>query len=158
MKKPNELREWLLSSVLELQRHPEKLQLFIDSGNLHSRLTNYDDNLCFEYQFDLNLIITDLSVDTDHVMVPLLYWVKHNQTDIEPDAIQFEADIIDHDRIDLSITLPLTERVIVSQTDAGNYTTEHPGEPVPEWNMPDPVLFRELWHKDDKLTPEDIDG
>lgn len=144
MKKPNELRDWLLSSVRELQRHPEKLQLFIDNGNLHSRLTNYDDNLCFEYQFELNLIVTDFSVHTDHLMVPLLYWVKHNQTDMEPDAIQFEADIIDHQRIDLSITLPLTERVIVTQNDDGNYTTDHPGEPVPEYNLPTPDALAEL--------------
>jgi hypothetical protein len=155
VKKLTDLRTWLLSSVRELQKHPEKLQLFVDRGNLHARLTNYDNNLSYEYQFDLNLIVTDYSVDPDNLMVPLLAWVKANQTDLAADAIQFEADIIDHKRIDLSITLPLTERVIVTQGEDGNYTTEHLSEPVPEWNLPDPVLFLELWHHDEKLTPDE---
>jgi hypothetical protein len=144
VKKLTDLRTWLLASVRELQKNPEKLQLFVDRGNLNARLTNYDNNLSFEYQFDLNLIVTDYSVDPDNLMVPLLAWVKANQTDLAADAIQFEADIIDHKRIDLSITLPLTERVIVTQGEDGNYTTSHPGEPEAEYNLPEPEALAEL--------------
>ena len=155
MQKPKSLREWLLASVREIKANPEKLQLFIDRGNLAARLTNYDHNLCFEYRYDLNLIVTDFAVAADNLMVPLLAWVKHNQTDIEEDAIAFEADILDHQRIDLSITLPLTERVIVTQGEDGNYTTDHPGEPVPEWNLPEPELFLQLYGNGELLTPTD---
>lgn len=152
MRKPLELREYLLASVRDLQRNPDKLQVFIDRGNLQARLQT---SLHFEYQYTLNLIITDLADHTDTVLVPLLAWVKHAQPEMEPDAIQFEADIIDHRKIDLSITLPLTERVLVNSTAEGNYTTEHLPEPVPEWNLPEPVLFRTLWHDDEKLTPDE---
>lgn len=141
MRKPAELREWLLASVLDLKKNPEKLQIFIDSGNLQARLEN---NLNFEYQYTLNLIVTDFAVDTDYLMVPLLAWVKVEQPEIEPDAIRFQADIIDHRTVDLSVTIPLTERVLVNKSENGNYTTIHATEPVPEWNLPDPEALQEL--------------
>lgn len=152
MRKPQELREYLLASVHDLKKNPDKLQVFIDQGNLQSRLQA---SLHFEYQYTLNLIITDLADHTDVVLVPLLAWVKHHQPEMEDDAIQFEADIIDHRKIDLSITLPLTERVIVNTNDQGNYTTDHQPEPVPEWNLPEPELFKTLWHKNERLTEND---
>ncbi len=149
MRKPQELRDYLLASVPELARSPEKLQIFIDRGNLQARLQA---SLHFEYQYTLNLIVTDLAGHSDNLLVPLLAWVKHNQPEMEADAIQFEADIIAHDKIDLSLTLPLTERVLVATNEDGNYTTEHLPEPVPEWNLPDPVLFKTLWHDNEQLT------
>ena len=45
-------------------------------------------------------------------------------------GIQFEADILDKDKVDLSVTLPLTERVIVGQDEHGNTTVKHAGEPL----------------------------
>ena len=152
MRKPAELRDWLLASVRDLKKNPEKLQIFIDRGNLQARLQT---SLHFEYQYTLNLIITDLADHTDTVLVPLLAWVKHAQPEMPDDAIQFEADIIDHRKIDMSITLPLTERVLVNSTAEGNYTTEHLGEPIPEWNLPEPVQFKTLWHDDEQLTPDE---
>jgi len=151
MRKPQELRDYLLASVRDLKHNPEKLQIFIDRGNLEARLQA---SLHFEYKYTLNLIITDLADHADVVLVPLLAWVKHAQPEMKEDAVEFEADIIDHSKIDLSITLPLTERVLVSTTVEGNYTTEHLGEPVPEWNLPDPALFKTLWHNEEKLTPD----
>ncbi|MCP8687758.1 phage tail protein [Marinobacterium sedimentorum] len=142
MKKPLQLRDFLLASVKELQANPEKLQIFIDSGNLHQRLQT--DKLHFEYEYNLNLIVTDFSVHTDLVLVPLLAWLKAAQPEIAPDAIKFEADVIDHSRIDLSLTIPLSERVIVTQGEDGNYQTDHPAEPVPDYNLPDPAALQDL--------------
>ncbi len=150
MKKPAELRQYLLNSVKALAANPEKLQIFIDSGNLQARLQG---NLNFEYQYTLNLIITDFAVHTDLVLVPLLAWLKHHQPDLPDNAVTFEADVIDHQRIDLSITLPLTERVLVKQDDNGNYQTEHLPEPTPEYNLPAPALFLQLVANDELLTP-----
>ncbi|MFN3881501.1 MAG: phage tail protein [Nitrincola lacisaponensis] len=141
MRKPAELREWLLASVRDLKNNPEKLQIFIDAGNLQARL---QDSLHFEYQYTLNLIVTDFAADTDYLMVPLLAWVKVEQPEMDIDAIRFQADIIDHLTIDISITLPLTERVLVTKNDNGNYTTHHASEPVPEWNLPEPEALQEL--------------
>ncbi len=44
-------------------------------------------------------------------------------------GIQFEADILDNSKVDLSLTLPLTERVVVGKDDQGNTTIRHSGEP-----------------------------
>jgi len=149
VRKPVKLRDWLLASVRDIKRNPEKLQIFIDRGNLQARL---QDSLHFEYQYTLNLIVTDFAVSADHLMVPLLAWVNINQPEMEPDAIQFEADIIAHDKIDLSLTMPLTERVLVTQGEDGNYTTNHPAEPVPEWNLPDPEVLLQLYGNGELLT------
>lgn len=44
------------------------------------------------------------------------------------DGIQFEADILDKNKVDLSITLALTEKVVVGKDDQGNTS---------EWRVPD---------------------
>jgi hypothetical protein len=149
MKKPAALREYLTNSIPTIKNNPEQLQIFIDTGNLQARL---ETNLNFEYQYTLNLIMTDLAIHPNSVIVPLLAWLKHAQPDIRPDAIKFESEIISHDQIDLSITLPLTERVLVEQNEEGNFTTDHAGEPVPEWNLPDPATFVALFAKNELMT------
>jgi hypothetical protein len=149
VRKPAELRDWLLASVRDLKKNPEKLQIFIDRGNLQARLQT---SLHFEYQYTLNLIVTDFATSADNIMVPLLAWVKVSQPEMESDAIQFEADIIARDKIDLSLTMPLTERVLVTRGEDGNYTTDHPAEPVPEWNLPDPEELLQLYGNGELLT------
>lgn len=149
MKKPNQLREYLLASIPAIKNNPEQLQVFIDTGNLQARLQT---SLHFEYQYTLNLIMTDLAIHPDHVLVPLLAWIKHYQPDMAPDAIRFEAEIINAESVDLSITLPLTERVLVGLNVDNNYTTDHADEPVPEWNLPDPAVFRALFSKNELMT------
>ncbi len=149
MKKPAQLREYLLQCIPAIQKNPEQLQIFIDAGNLQTRLQT---SLHFEYQYTLDVIITDLAIHADNVMVPLLAWVKHAQPELSDDAIRFEADIVDHDKVDLNIKIPLTERVIVTQNAEGNYTTAHPDEPVPEYNLPDPDAFLQLFANDELLT------
>ncbi len=149
MRKPVELRDWLLASVRDLKNNPAKLQVFIDRGSLQARL---QDSLHFEYQYTLNLIVTDFATSADHLMVPLLAWVKVHQPEMKDDQIQFEADIIDHSKIDLSITMPLTERVLVTRGEDGNYTTDHPAEPVPEWNLPEPEALQGMYGNGELLT------
>lgn len=152
MKKPNDLRAYLIACVPELARHPQKLQVFIDAGTLQCGLQA---SLHFEYQYTLNVIITDMTTHADNVLVPLLCWLKLNQIDLEADAVKFEADILDHDTVDFSITVPLTERVLVRQNDAGNYTTEHLQEPVPEYNLPEPIAFKQLFADSSLMTQTD---
>lgn len=141
MRKPNELRTWLLASVRDLACNPEKLQIYIDEGNLNTHLQT---SLHFEYAYTLNLIVTDFADDPDCLLVPLLAWLKAAQPEMAEDAIKFEADVLDHGKVDLSITLPLTERVLVNQNNQGNYHTEHPPEPVPDYNLPSASQFTEI--------------
>ena len=45
------------------------------------------------------------------------------------DAIAFEADIHDGGKVDMSIKLPITERVIVKRLSDGKLDISHPDEP-----------------------------
>lgn len=152
MKKPQHLRSYLIESIPALTNNPDQLQIFIDTGNLAARL---ETNLHFEYQYTLNLICTDMGFHPNALIVPLLAWLRTHQPELAADAIKFEADILDTDKIDLSITLPLTERVLVETTTDNNYTATHLDEPQPEWVLPTPAVFRQLFADNALMTPTD---
>ena len=66
--------------------------------------------------------------------MPLLSWLRTNQPELlgNPDRredIRFEADVLAGNKIDLSIKLPLTERVGVHQ-DGDGLRVEHYPEPL----------------------------
>lgn len=131
MKKPQSLRAHLLAAVPELQRDPERILIFVDEGAVRSTLAN---GLSFEYAYTLTMILTDYAGDLAAVSVPLLDWVRVNQSELMANldnvkkGIKFEAEILANDKVDLAIQLPLTERVVVNQVEE-NITVEYPQEP-----------------------------
>ncbi|WP_236187175.1 phage tail protein [Pseudomonas protegens] len=148
MNKPDSLRAFLLERVPELRHGPDRLLIFIDNGKVRCTAAP---SLSFEYSYDLQVILTDFAGHPDNVMLPLLEWLRVNQSELlenldkSADGIKFEADLIDKSKVDMSLTLPLTERVVVRTDDAGNTTISHPGEPKrnptwpksgPEWIVP----------------------
>ncbi|WP_460115371.1 phage tail protein [Pseudomonas sp. H2_D02] len=132
MNKPKSLRAHLLATISELKHNPDRLLIFIDNGKIRCTAAA---SLSFEYSFDLQVILTDFAGHPDSVMLPVLGWLKVNQADLlenlnkSTQGIQFEADILDNSKVDLSLTLPLTERVVVGTDADGNTTIHHPGEP-----------------------------
>ncbi len=132
MNKPNSLREHLLAADATLAQNPERLLVFIDEGNIRATAAP---GLSFEWLFTLNIIITDYAGHPDNIAIPLLAWLRRNQPDLltniekGKDAIGFEADILGNDKVDLSITLPLTERVIVKRLPDDSLEVTHPPEP-----------------------------
>lgn len=130
MQKPKQLRQALTDSVPLLQRNPDSLNMFIDSGRIVSTLAS---SLSFEYQYQLNLVVTDYGDDIDLLMVPLLAWLRQNQPDImateekRRTGFTFKADVLSDTLCDISIDLQLTERVIVKQEGAALHVT-HVGE------------------------------
>ncbi|WP_448724272.1 phage tail protein [Pseudomonas farris] len=132
MNKPESLRAHLLATLPELQHSPDRLLIFIDNGKVRCTAAA---SLSFEYSFDLQIILTDFAGHPDSVMLPVLGWVSVHQSELlenlnkAADGIQFEADILDNSKVDLSLTLPLTERVVVGKDDQGNTTIRHPDEP-----------------------------
>lgn len=132
MKKPESLRAHLLAAIPELKRNPDRLLVFVDNGSMRNPAAP---GLSFEYSYTLNLILTDFAGSPDTVAVPLFAWVLVNQRELMEnlekgrDAIKFEADILSNKAVDLSITLPLTERVIVKRQDDGTLHISHPPEP-----------------------------
>jgi hypothetical protein len=132
MNKPESLRAHLLATIPELRHSPDRLLIFIDNGKVRCTAAA---SLSFEYSFDLQIILTDFADHPDSVMLPVLGWVSVHQAELlenlnkAAEGIQFEADILDNSKVDLSLTLPLTERVVVGKDDRGNTTIRHPGEP-----------------------------
>lgn len=131
MKKPAALRAHLTQWVPDLAKNPDKLQLFIESGRVASKI---GDSLSFQYHYDLKILITDFAESPDVIVVPVLVWLQTHQPDLLLDpvrrdkALSFVAEVIDHDKIDIEFTLDLSERVIVSALPSG-YSCEHIGEP-----------------------------
>jgi hypothetical protein len=150
MKKPITLRSFLLESVPHLKTNPDRLQLFIDRGTIKTRL---QENLNFEYEYTLQCIVTDFASHPNVIIVPLLAWLKTNQTDFNKDALTFEADIIDHDKVDLSLSFPLSERVLVTLGDNNTYNAENLPEPEADYNAPDPAQFKDLYANNELLKP-----
>lgn len=138
MLKPNQLREAMAASSPLLQRNPESLNMFIDTGRIVSTLAS---SLSFEYQYQLNILVTDYAGDIDLIIVPVLAWLRENQPDImateekRRTGFTFKADVLSDTTCDLSIDLQLTERVIVRNVD-GALHVEHLGEPPPLDNTP----------------------
>lgn len=139
MNKPESLRAHLLAAVPELKHNPDRLLVFVDQGTLRSTAAP---GLSFEYSYQLNLILTDFAGHPDAVAIPLFAWVLANQRELMEnpergkEAIKFEADILDNSKVDLSIILPLTERVIVKRQENGTLQVSHPPEPQVEEPFP----------------------
>lgn len=132
MKKPADLRAHLAASVPSLAADPDKLQIFIERGAIASRIGG---GMSFEYRYDLVLLVTDYADHADSLIIPLLAWISINQPDLmqNPDkleqAIRFEAELIDHEKVDLQLTIALTESVVVTLAE-GIYTATHIAPPV----------------------------
>jgi hypothetical protein len=139
MNKPDSLRNHLLTAVPELRNDPDRLLVFIDNGTIRSTAAV---GLSFEYAYTLNVILTNFAGHPDALMIPLLAWLMVNQHELlanlekGKEAIKFEADILDESKVDLSIEIPLTERVIVKKQDDGTLQVSHPDEPQLEPYLP----------------------
>ncbi|OAV00217.1 MULTISPECIES: phage tail protein [Moraxella] len=132
MKKPNDLRDHLLSSLPVLADNPDRLLIFVDEGRM---VNTHANGLSFEYRYTLNIIITDFSEDMAVLTLAIYAWLRLNQPELlanlnkAADNVKFIADILDNSRADLSITIPLTERVIAKVNDGEQLTIDYPPEP-----------------------------
>ena len=138
MKKANELRAHLAQWVPDLARHPDKLHILIDKGAIAARFGGPS----FEYRYTARILVTDFAESPDTLVVPLLAWIEANQADLllNPDkqgqALTFEAEAVDHDKIDIALSIELSERVVVSAVSAG-YQCKHLADPpLPDLSGP----------------------
>ncbi|BCU90680.1 tail fiber protein [Yersinia pseudotuberculosis] len=133
MLKPDSLRTAILKAVPYIKQNPDCLHVFIDKGAIIATLAP---SLSFEYQYTLNLVVTDYASDMDLVIVPVLHWLRTHQPDImanpdkRQDSFTFEVDYLDNKVRDISIDIKLTERVIVKERN-GKLSVTHLEEPVP---------------------------
>ncbi|TAL53827.1 phage tail protein [Pandoraea sp.] len=131
MKKPGQLRQALTAAVPRLAGHPDTLHMFVDKGRV---IATGGPALSFEYAYTLNIVITDYPDDAATVTLPILIWLRTHQPDMllsrerRREGFTFEVDILNHDTVDLSIDLQLTEAVRVRTVD-GRLVVEHVDEP-----------------------------
>lgn len=128
MNKPEGLRRLLLATALK--GAGDKLSMFVDRGRLRARMTG---SAAFEYAYSLEIVVQDYAGSIDDLMVPVLAWVAEQQPDLiernGSDAMTFESELLDGDRADVSITLELTEVVMVERTGDRAWTATHLPEP-----------------------------
>jgi hypothetical protein len=154
MQKPVELRAFMTAAIETFRTSPEKLQVFVGKGHLVSTGTA---SLSYEYRYTLTLFATDFNGEPEALMVPLLVWLRRNQPEIfdnttqRKDAIRFEADILNHDTVDVEIEVDMTERVRVTKGVDGRLTVEYVPEPLNP-DMPTEDSITEVWAGDQKLA------
>ena len=135
MRKPDDLRAWLTGALPALAANPEQLQIYVDAGRIAARQSR---TLSFAYRYTLNLLLCDYAGSADDVVVPLLAWIEKEQPELlrrdDGEPFRYEAEILDGDRVDLLITIELSENVLIEGTaDGCGYTAT----PVPEPTAPD---------------------
>lgn len=133
MNKPGSLRKHFLRLKPELKHNLNRLMVFIDNSTLRSTMAQ---GLLFEYSYTLNIILTDYAGHPDAVAIPCSPGVQVNQRKLMrnlvsgKETIGFEADVLDNSKVDLSIKLPLTERVVAKTLEDGSLSVDHPTEPA----------------------------
>jgi hypothetical protein len=132
MNKLASLRAHLLSIPGEITIEPDDLLTFADSGQIISSASGTNEH--YEFKYKGNIIISNYSGQADKLAYWLLQWMKANQPDHLDDPIQFEADILNDDSVDLSLTIELNETVKIEQTADGillHHVDEPSIEPIP---------------------------
>ena len=136
MLKPQQLRAELTSCLQWLQRSPESLQVRVQGGSIAATLAT---SLSHEYSYTLNLLFLDYTGDLDLIVVPIQAWLRENQPDImaTPEkrrtGFTFATDFNNNGSYDFSVSLQLTERVVVNEQDGGALHVKHlPEPPLPE--------------------------
>lgn len=135
MLKPKSLREALEKAAPVLRKNPDMLRLFVDKGTIATTLAA---SLSHENIYTLNVIVTDYSGDLDLLIVPINAWLRENQPDImttdesKRNGFTYFADLNNHNNIDVSFSLRLTERVIVKQVDRALHVKHLVEPPIPQ--------------------------
>ncbi|MGR1184963.1 phage tail protein [Aeromonas veronii] len=135
MLKPAAIRDVLARCSPQLAQNPESLILTVGDGRI---VATGAQSLSFEWQYPLSIGVIDFAGHPDQLVVPLLAWLRQHQPELftnqdkRENAIKVESELLAGDLYDLLITIPLTERVIVTQTEEGigwQHVPEPPEDP-----------------------------
>lgn len=128
MRKPDDLRTFLLASVPVLAARPELLKIYIEDGALEHR---QGQPLSFRYRYTLTLEILDWPGDSATLFVPLLAWIETHQPDALADTqgLAITQDILNESATDVEVKLALSELCRVEATPGGGWRAEWLGQP-----------------------------
>ncbi|SUB59070.1 P2 phage tail completion protein R (GpR) [Phocoenobacter uteri] len=135
MFKPDRLRKLLTKRIKYFRQNPDTLQLFYANGHIKSTGAT---SLSWQYHYDLEIIVTEFPDSPDLIFLAIQEFIKVEQSELlhntaQQDSIKFEIDPNNNETFDISISIPLSERVIVSVKDSA-YQITHAEEPKPiDW-------------------------
>lgn len=135
MHKLKSLRQALIDAIPQLNANPERLQMSVGGGNIDARLAS---SLSFEKRYALNVKVSGFTGDSEGFFVPVLAWLRENQPDIftldegRKNGYTFAVVLNDDDTMDITISVQLTERILVSQEQGALHATYSPEPPLPE--------------------------
>ena len=140
MYKISSLRAAITATVPDLAHDPDRLHIFINQGSICCRPVGAS----FEYNYQAEIVVLDYPHHPDLLILAIIDWLRVHQPDLlqNPDAwrsgFTFEADILNHSAIDLSIKLQLTENVRVVVQDGTRTITHLPEPPANFCGEPEP--------------------
>lgn len=121
MHKLKSLRQALIDAIPQLNANPERLQMSVGGGNIDTRQAS---SISFEKRYALNAKVSGFTGDSEGFFVPVLAWLRENQPDIftldegRKNGYTFAVVLNDDDTMDITISVQLTERILVSPSRA----------------------------------------
>ena len=113
MLKLNSLKALLTQCLPDLARDPKRLIVLAENGTVVSTGTT---SLSFEWRYTARVIVLDYDGHADAVIVPIIAWMKRNQSEQmdNPDrwgnAIKFRVEPLTPTTMDFGIELQLRQR------------------------------------------------
>lgn len=107
MTKLDSLRMALLDSPLKIE--PDDIAVFSDNGKVISM--RGDENTHFQLKYTANVLITDYAGNLSEIAYILLPWLDTNMPNRPDEAMRYEADIIDHQKCDVSLSIDIEEYI-----------------------------------------------
>jgi len=166
VKKPDALRKWLTVWMPALSADPDQLQLYVENGRIASRRSR---NLSFEYRYELKILLTDYVGSPNDLVIPLLAWIEQNEVSLlggasSDEPFSYIAEILDGDRVDIEITIQLTEPVKATpREDGSGFDLQYAPPPGDDFAGPQSAQWSEvvanLWqgYADTELVAQSID-
>lgn len=118
MRKPQLFRDHLATAFPEFNgRARDKLAVYVENGRVRARPAPGSTSGIgsFEWAYRLEAVLLDFKGDANTVLALTLDWLRIHQPELllshEGSPVELQADIIDDERIDLQISLELSEAV-----------------------------------------------
>ncbi|PID51473.1 MAG: hypothetical protein CR960_00590 [Pasteurellales bacterium] len=157
MFKPDRLRTLLTKRIKYFRQNPDTLQLFYANGHIKSTGAT---SLSWQYHYDLDIVVTDFPQSPDLIFLAIQEFIKVEQSELlhntaQQDSIKFEIDPNNNETFDISISIPLSERVIVSVKD-NTYQIKHADEPKPiDWQEMEQIQIY-VQNEDDPMKADKL--
>lgn len=119
MKKPDSLRQILTDAIEYFNNTPDALNMSVNEGSIVSTGVT---PACWEFSYILKVDIAQFADDPNLIIALICDWLSTQQPDalnnktLREKLFRFEGDILRSRSGSLTFYLPLTERVIVTQS------------------------------------------